>query len=1043
MSKKLLVIITGLLLVIQVGVISSLNNSQAQVATSSITLISPNGGEELEKGGEFNIEFEYSDIDRFMPFLAQGNQISYLIRSFDPTPVTGSPITYTLTIPSDQSLGSYKFLLYGYKNNEKVAEDYSDTEIEIVSINRPNLSLALSDGLIPTTVEKGAKQQVLIKADLIANNYEDIKVSSIYVDQVKYDINPIYGFYQNFYADLNNLKIHEVNQDGSLKFLSSTHNKVELYDLFTNFSLIIPKGDKKTIVVTADIPEVTTATSLHVRLLTSYNLNYIDATGMTTNQIAYFDQNYITGPNISVVEPGNPSITVTSPNGGETWGKGKTYNITWNIDNDNLIGNGMTLHLSKEGDSSFSYTINPSEVIKSTGIGSYQYSWTIPDWLESRTDYKIGIVLEGSGGIQSFSDMSNAPFSIVKKVKPDLAITNLKYWSPQTSIATIGAYVGYEITIKNIGNTKLEGNYKETAYYDDNYLRYEGGISVPVNPGESWTTKQYAYKKIEESGSHTIKLVIDSDNSIDELDETNNERTITFIVPEETGCTDSDDGRDYYTKGTTSRTGPNPLTVADICDNSFSGYNLREYYCDETGEIQSALYNCPYGCQDGACLPGITIIFPNGGEKLEKGKVYSIKYKITNDKSGGQIDIGYSKADGAKIFDIGRAIISTGVGSYDYTWSVPTDFEIRDDYKIIVQYYHSDFANIVTDESDNYFGIVSAITTSESAEPIITQISPSQGKQGETVDVVITGSNFTGASDYSGCGISPVSSSGFELSSCNQVSDTQINATFLIADDATVGARNITVQTPNGTSNAVTFSVVSLTPTPTPTPTECLPDDTLIKLPDDPKIYVIKNCQKKWIQTIEEFQQGGYNWSNVEEVSSPVIQAYADYLEAVANLIRAANQAKVYKIINNKRLWIPTAESFTTMGNNWSDIQDVQETEIEQYPRLKLAKITGDEKVYYLTESGLKRHIPSVEAFNSYDNNWNDIVEISTTELNAYPDSILIRLTGDYKVYKLENNQKRWIKTIEAFNRLGLNWNEIAPVNDTELNAYTKGEEIE
>jgi len=448
---------------------------------------------------------------------------------------------------------------------------------------------------------------------------------------------------------------------------------------------------------------------------------------------------------ITIEEPSE--ITVTAPNGGEQWEKGKSYNISWDIDNDNLIGNRMTLHLSKEGDSSFSYTINPSQVIESTGMGLYEYSWTIPDWLESRTDYKIGIVLEESGGIQSFNDISDKPFSIA--------------------------------------------------------------------------------------------------------------------------------------------------------------------------------------------------------------------------------------------------------------------------------------------------------TTSKPVTPTITQISLSQGKQGETVDVVITGSNLTRASNYSGCGISPVSSSGFELLTCNQISDTQINATFSIAADATVGTRNIKVQTPNGTSNIVTFSVVSLTPTPTPTSAECLPDDTLIKLPDDPKIYVIKNCKKKWIQTMEEFQAGGYNWTDVQETNLEVVNTYADYLEIAANLIRAANQARVYKIINNKKLWIPTAESFTAMGNDWSDIQDVQETEVEQYPRLKLAKTAGDEKVYYLTESGLKRHIPSVEAFNSYNNNWNDIVEISTTELNTYPDSILIRLTGDYKVYKLENNQKRWIKTIEAFNRLGLNWDEIAPVNDTELNAYMEGGEIE
>jgi len=161
------------------------------------------------------------------------------------------------------------------------------------------------------------------------------------------------------------------------------------------------------------------------------------------------------------------------------------------------------------------------------------------------------------------------------------------------------------------------------------------------------------------------------------------------------------------------------------------------------------------------------------------------------------------------------------------------------------------------------------------------------------------------------------------------------------------------------------------------------------------------------------------------------------------NLVRAINGSKVYKIINNKRLWIPTAEVFIAMGYDWSDIRNVSESEINQYARLKLAKLVGDPRVYYLTGGGFKRYIPSADVFNSYGNKWEDIIEITADELNAYPDVILIKAEGDYKVYQLENNKKRWIKTMEAFNKLGYNWNEIAPVNITEINIYITGITIE
>ena len=84
-----------------------------------------------------------------------------------------------------------------------------------------------------------------------------------------------------------------------------------------------------------------------------------------------------------------------------------------------------------------------------------------------------------------------------------------------------------------------------------------------------------------------------------------------------------------------------------------------------------------------------------------------------------------------------------------------------------------------------------------------------------------------------------------------------------------------------------------------------------------------------------------------------------------------------------------------------------------------------------------------MEVFYSYGNQLTDIVNITSDELNAYPDSNLIRAEQGTRVYKLENNQKRWIKTAEAFNRLNYDWNKIAPVNGVEFNVYASGAVIE
>jgi len=148
-----------------------------------------------------------------------------------------------------------------------------------------------------------------------------------------------------------------------------------------------------------------------------------------------------------------------------------------------------------------------------------------------------------------------------------------------------------------------------------------------------------------------------------------------------------------------------------------------------------------------------------------------------------------------------------------------------------------------------------------------------------------------------------------------------------------------------------------------------------------------------------------------------------------AELLRATNGYKVYEIKNGKRHWIPTAEIFSAHNFDWNNIQIVSESQLNSYPRAKLIRATGDKKVYYLTESGMVRHIPSPEVFNSYGNNWEDIFEVSPDELNTYEPNNLIRAEGDCKVYLLENGKKHWIKTAKEFNDRGYDWNKIAPVN--------------
>src|SRR5207302_7279065 len=96
------------------------------------------------------------------------------------------------------------------------------------------------------------------------------------------------------------------------------------------------------------------------------------------------------------------------------------------------------------------------------------------------------------------------------------------------------------------------------------------------------------------------------------------------------------------------------------------------------------------------------------------------------------------------------------------------------------------------------------VFTVNAAAPTLTSIAPVAGNDGVTVPVVLTGTNLTGATVDAIAGVTVTVTS---------TTATQVNATFVIAANAAVGPRNVTVTTASGTSNAVVFTVNPAAPT--------------------------------------------------------------------------------------------------------------------------------------------------------------------------------------------------------------------------------------
>ena len=151
-----------------------------------------------------------------------------------------------------------------------------------------------------------------------------------------------------------------------------------------------------------------------------------------------------------------------------------------------------------------------------------------------------------------------------------------------------------------------------------------GGLSPEVTH-YSWTIPSYQPTE----GKYKISVRTESYGGMfsphTEGFEDESDGYFSIVAQEVSECTDSDGGKDYYTKGTVTDEGK---TYADYCIDSST---LREYFCLEKtagglGGVAEEDYACPYGCESGACKPGITVLSPNGGEEWSFGTLQTITW---------------------------------------------------------------------------------------------------------------------------------------------------------------------------------------------------------------------------------------------------------------------------------------------------------------------------------------------------------------------------------------------------------------------------------
>jgi len=390
-----------------------------------------------------------------------------------------------------------------------------------------------------------------------------------------------------------------------------------------------------------------------------------------------------------------PYITVTSPNGGETWALRTTHDITWNSG----IGGEVEIELYKGG--SLLRTITP----KTANDGSY--SWLIPSDCPVASDLKIKVssLTNAEAYDSSNSDFSTVPYVTV--VSPNggerwetgtsheitwnsIAGGNVKIElyagaSPFTTISASTANDGsftWDISTSQSFRTdykvKITSTTDSAAYdYSDAVFAVAGYISVTSpNGGESW----------EPGTSHNVTWSSNLGGNVK-------------IDLYKAGALQS------TIAATTANDGSYSWSISPVITQG-NDYRIRV-----TSLVDGAVYDSSDADFEVA-LPGfITVTSPNGGEIWYSGTNHEITW---NTDFGGNVRIdiydgtvvyrGPVGQDGA---GAGATITASTPNDGSFTWSIPAAQTPRSDYRIQV----TSLANaLVADHSDADFSIASAIT---------------------------------------------------------------------------------------------------------------------------------------------------------------------------------------------------------------------------------------------------------------------------------------------------------------------------------------------
>lgn len=390
-----------------------------------------------------------------------------------------------------------------------------------------------------------------------------------------------------------------------------------------------------------------------------------------------------------------PAIQVLSPNGGETWEQGKTYNITWG--NINFTGN-VNVNITKLPFTNI--TLAPN--IVNTG----SWSWTIPEAFATG-DYKIQLIGVNDG--DPF-DSSDETFTISEPLPDPSIVINEIMYNPATALGNDADYEylelynnsGFSVDISgwsiataitytfDAGTVMATDSYLVVALKPDTIIAHYGITNV-VGPFSGGLNNTGEPVELKDALGTTVDIV-------------------TYA-----------DGGDWPSEPDGS--GPSLELLDPDFDNNLPESWAASFVNDGTPGAQNSVFGAEF----------LTLTAPNGGETFEQGSSQEITWTY----------VGFTGELMIKLIDVvleDTTTLATNVpvefGIWD--WEVAGNLAPGDNYKIMIAEMTD---GEPMDESDGVFSVVELII------PVITVTSPNGGEawaQGTAHEITWTSEFFEG-----------------------------------------------------------------------------------------------------------------------------------------------------------------------------------------------------------------------------------------------------------------------------------------------------------